>query len=193
VKKAALVQYAINPHMFMGTVQSDDARTAVATANVKSFIEKMNGHPYMVVSLDEVKANPQYAAAKATLEGYYTAPGMRYFTDDKGAEKAELTAEQATKLCADLGVDAVAIIYDSWGMQSAAMGFQMKARPVIFVNMYDKSGTKVWGDAVAETSDESMASPGGIIATDVDTVVKSFNEAFVMSLAELGKHVDAAK
>ena len=193
VKKAALVQYAINPHMLLGTVSSDEARVGTADANVKTFVEKMNGKPYEVMSLDEMKSKPGYAAGKDKLEGYYTANGMRFFTDESGASKAELPPDVAKKLCEDLGVDAVAIAYDSWGQVSTAMGFKAKAKPVTFVNMYDKTGTRVWGDVESSESEDSMAAPGGIIATDVATVVKTFNQSFSTSMDEFGKRIATAK
>ncbi len=192
VTRLALVQYAVNPHIMMGTVNSDEAHFGVANANVKSFVDKMNGKPFSVMPIEEMKANPGYTGS-AALDGYFTAPGMKFFTDDKGASKAELSADTAKQLCAALNVDAVAIIYDSWGQQSAAMGFQAKASPVTFASIYDKTGSRIFSDVVHSTSDESMASPGGIIATDVATVVKSFNEAFNMSLDEMVKHINGAK
>src|SRR5688572_30453871 len=83
VKKAALVHYALNPRLFLGTTQSDDARAQSADANVKAFLERMNGGAFSYVGLDELKGNAGYQAlGKDKLDGYYTAPGMRFLVED---------------------------------------------------------------------------------------------------------------
>jgi len=189
VKKAALVQYAVNPHMLLGTPSTDDVRNGAPEANVASFIKEMNGKPYELMPTAEMIANPGYASGAEKLEGYFTAKGMRYFGDSKAVEEATLTPDQAKKLCADLGVDAVIAVYESWGQVSRAMGFKAAARSYFFVNMYDKNGTRIWGDFVGGEAEESVAAPGGIFATDKDSMIANFNAAFVAATKEMSAHL----
>jgi hypothetical protein len=189
VKKAALVQYAVNPHMLLGTPSADDVRNGTPERNVASFIKEMNGKPYQLVPTAEMIANPGYVTAPDKLEGYHTAKGMRFFGDSTAAQEASLTPEQAKKLCADLGVDAVIAVYESWGQVSRAMGFKAAVRSYFFVNMYDKNGTRIWGDLVSGESEESVAAPGGVFATDPESMMGLFNAAFVTATKELSAHL----
>lgn len=189
VKKAALVQYAVNPHMLLGTPSADDVRNGTPERNVASFLKEMNGKPYQLMPTAEMIANPGYATGAEKLEGYHTAKGMRFFGDSKAAEEATLTPDQAKKLCADLGVDAVIAVYESWGQVSRAMGFKAAARSYFFVNMYDKNGTRIWGDFVGGESEESVAAPGGIFATDPESMIANFNAAFLAAAKEMSEHL----
>ncbi len=191
VKKAALVQYAINPHLFLGTLNAADVKQREAAANIDALGKMLGGKGVTVVSLQELTGNSQYTAdSQAELKGYYTAPGMRFITDAEGAEKATLTPDVAKKLCADLGVDAVAIAYESWGLQPYAMGFKSHARPTIVINMFDKTGARVWGDIATGISDEGMASPGGVVSSSVDEAVKTFTQGSSAAIQEMVSHIN---
>lgn len=186
LKRVAVVQHAINPHMLLGTANVPEAKTQTAEENVKTFVKEFSGSRYEVVPLEELKANPAYTAAgTAELEGYYTAPGMRFVTGEDTVEKATLTPEAAKKLAEDLRVDAVAVVYESWGTQPYALGFKAKAYSVFVINMYDRNGVRVWGDVAAGESEEGMATPGGIIATELANVVLNFNQSYKAALGTM--------
>ncbi|MHB8873229.1 MAG: hypothetical protein ACYC8T_06035 [Myxococcaceae bacterium] len=193
VKKAAVVQYAINPAQMLGTAMSDDVRMATAERNVASFLKEMNGKPYELMPLADVIANDGYkAAGKDAEEHFYTAKGMRFFSPDLGAlMQATLAPDEAKKLCAALGVDAVVTMFDAWGQRSAGMGFQARANNTYYVNMYDKNGTRVWGDVVMGLADNSVAAPAGIIATDPESMIANHNEAFGFAMKDLAEHLAA--
>ncbi|MGQ0508093.1 MAG: hypothetical protein ACT4TC_22570 [Myxococcaceae bacterium] len=194
VKKAALVQYALNPRLFLGTTQSDEARQQSAEANGKTFIEKMNGMHYTFLTIDELKGNPAYQSmGKDKLDGYYTTPGMRFLAEDRANDRAELTPEQAKELCEKLGVDAVVAVAESWSLQPYAMGFRAKANSVLTLNMYDKSGERIWGDVAAAESDEGMAYTGGVVSTDVPTVVLNAKQSFANGVEEMKKKATAVQ
>src|SRR5687767_4833516 len=48
VKKVAVVQYAINPHILMGVVNDENAKLEVAKANVETFGKEL-GNTYQIV------------------------------------------------------------------------------------------------------------------------------------------------
>ena len=53
----------------------------------------------------------------------------------------------------------------------------------------DKTGARIWEDDVRENSEEGMATPAGIISTDVKNLVLNFNQSFKASMATLQQHI----
>src|SRR4051794_39921020 len=80
VKKVAVVQYAINPHMLLGPAAVDDAKFNVAAKNVETFGKEL-GNTYQVIPAADVLANAGYTGAggKPQWDGYYSGKGMHYF------------------------------------------------------------------------------------------------------------------
>jgi hypothetical protein len=192
VKKVALVQYAINPHMLLGPAAVDDAKFNVAAKNVESFGKEL-GNTYQVVPSADLLANPAYTGGgKDKWDGYYSGKGMHYFSaDEDSLTQATLTPDVAKKLCETLGVDGVVAIYDSWNIQTFAMGFKGHSLPQYTINMYDKDGTRVWGGPVSGESETDFATPGGVISTDVDTWAKANNESFTVALTQVKTNIGA--
>ncbi len=184
VKKAALVHYALNPRLYLGTTQSDEARAGSAEANVKAFLERMNGGAFGYVPLEELKANAGYQSlGKDKIEHYYTAPGMRFLVDDpRMNERGELPPEVAKAACEKLGVDAVVAVADSWSLAPYALGFRTKIVSTIWLNMYDKNGERIWGDVANGESEEGMSYTAGVVSTDVATVVLNSKQAVAAAL-----------
>ena len=186
VKKVALVQYAINPYLLVGTVNAAEVKTKAATADFASFGKILGAKGLTVMPLEEMTAKAGYVSAgDATLAGYFTAPGLRYLTGRAGVETATLTPAAAQKLCADLGVDAVALAYGSWDLDFYALGFKAHAMPTITVNLFDKTGARVWGDQASGTSGDGVASPGGIIADSVDNTTAIFSQGFTAAITQM--------
>jgi hypothetical protein len=191
VKKVALVQHVINPHLLLGTANSDEAKLGTAEKDFEVLTKEM-ASSYAVTPLAEMTANPAYTGAggKAAWEGYYSAKGAAYFSaDEETLQSATIPAETAKKLCEGLGVDAVAVIYESWGIQSYAMGFRAKSRNAYVMNMFDKTGARVWGDVVWGESEEGMPLAVGVLATDVPTYVLNNTQAFTAALKEANEHI----
>jgi hypothetical protein len=191
VKKAALVQFALNPHLLLGTPTSDDVRAAAADHDANAFVAAMSGKPYQLVPLAELTAQPAYAAeGRDKWDGYYTGKGMRFSsTDEDALQHATLAPDQAQRLCNEVGVDAVVVVYESWGERSAAMGFQMVAANAYWVNMYDKNGVRVWGDVVRGGSDDGVPSPGGIISIDQANFITTWGQALTAAMNDLAAHL----
>jgi hypothetical protein len=191
VKKVALVQYAINPHFLLGTASSDDARIGTAEKAWETFGKEM-ANQYQVMPFSEMVANAAYGSAggKPAVEGYYSAKGAQYFSPDTDTlEAGTIPADTAKKLCETLGVDAVAVAYESWGMESYALGFKAHSRNGYVINLFDKNGTRVWGDVVWGTSEEGFATPGGVIATDVPNYLLNNTQAMTVALKEANDHI----
>lgn len=191
VKKVALVQHAINPHFLMGTANSDEAKTVTAEKNYEVITKEM-APSYAVLPLAEMTGNAAYTGAggKDKWDGYYSAKGAMFFSpDEEQLEAATIPADTAKKLCEGLGVDAVAVIYESWGIESYALGFRAHSRNGYVMNMFDKNGAKVWGDVVWGTSEEGMGLTAGIISTDVATYVLNNGQAFGAALKEAQEHI----
>jgi hypothetical protein len=193
VKKVAVVQYAINPHMLLGPAAQEDAKLNVVARNVETF-QKELGNTYQVIPATEVLANPAYATCggKPEWEGFYSGKGMHYFSaDEDSLTNARLNPDVAKKLCEALGVDAVVAVYDSWGVQPFAMGFKGHALTQYSINMFDKSGARVWGGAVTGESDTDFPTPGGAISTEVDVWTQANNEAFTIALSQVKTNIGA--
>lgn len=191
VKKVALVQVAINPHFLLGTANSDEAKWETAVKDWEVFGKEMAG-AYTVMPLAEMTANAAYTGAggKAAWEGYYTAKGAMFFSaDEDSLQAATLTPDVAKKLCEGLGVDGVATMYESWGIESYALGFRAHSRNGYVMNVYDKNGTRVWGDVVWGTSEEGMGLTGGIISTDVPGYVLNNGQALTAALKDANAHI----
>ena len=194
VKKVAVVSYVINPHIMLGTASADEAKWDVAAKNVASYVKVMTAGDMMVVPAEEVIASEKYKAmGKETVDGYYTAKGMRFFSDAREElEGALIPPDTAKALAEGLGVDGVIVIYDSWGLESYAFGFRGKTNNTYSFALFDKSGTKVYSDTIyGAKSEEGFALAGGVISTDVATWVLNNNQSFESALttakAKLGK------
>lgn len=191
VKKVAVVQHAINPHFLLGTANAEEAKPATVEKNFEVITKEMAGS-YAVMPLAEMVANPAYTGAggKTAWEGYFSAKGAAFFSPDEDTlQAATITADTAKKLCEGLAVDAVVVIYESWGIESYALGFRAKSRNGYVMNMFDKNGTKVWGDVVWGTSEEGMSLTAGVISTDVPTYVLNNGQAFTAALKEANEHI----
>lgn len=191
VKKVALVQVAINPHFLLGTANADEAKWDTAAKDWEVFTKEMAGS-FAVMPLAEMIANPAYTGAggKASWDGFYTAKGAMFFSPDEDTLRAgTLTPDVAKKLCEGLGVDGVASVYESWAIESYALGFRAHSRNGYVINLYDKNGTRVWGDVVWGTSEEGMGLTGGVISTDVATYVLNNGQSFTAALAAANKHI----
>jgi hypothetical protein len=186
VKKVALVQYAINPHFLLGTPNADESKWDTAESNIAIFAKEL-GSGWQVMPKAEMIANPAYtAASKELVDGWYTAKGMRFFSDQrKELTMAMLTPDQAKSLAAGLGVDAVAVIADSWGIDSAF--FTGHTNNDYVISLYAADGTLIYTDAAYRNrSDEGFAvPPGGAVATDVPKWVLNNNQSFTAAVAQL--------
>jgi hypothetical protein len=193
VKKVALVQYAINPHILLGPAAVDDAKFNIAAKNVETFGKEL-GNTYQIIPAADVLANAGYTGAggKPAWDGYYSGKGMHYFSaDEDSLTQATLPPDVAKKLCEALGVDGVVAVYDSWGVQTFAMGFQGHSLPSYTINMFDKDGNRVWGGQVSGESETSFATPGGVISTDVEVWTKANNESFTVALSQVKTNIGA--
>ena len=193
VKKVAVVQYAINPHMLLGPVQDENSKLNVTTTNLDTFAKEL-GNTYQVIPAADVLANAGYTGAggKPTWDGYYSGKGMHYFSaDEDSLTQATIAPDVAKKLCEALGVDGVVAIYDSWNIQTFAMGFKGHTMPRYTINLFDKDGARVWGGEVSGESETDFATPGGVIASDVETWTKANGESFKVALGQVKTNIGA--
>ena len=191
VKKVALVQWALNPHILLGTANDETGRVTDATNAWETF-GKLMGNSYQVMPLAEMTANAAYTGAggKAAWDGYFTAKGAMFFSADvETLEAGTIPADTAKKLCEGLGVDAVVGAYEGWGTQPGFGGFTSTSNNSYVMNMFDKNGVKIWGDVVWGQSEESFGTPGGIISADMPTWLKSNTQALTAALTEANKHL----
>jgi hypothetical protein len=191
LKRLALVQYGGNTGIQMGTANVPEAQTEIATTNYAIFVEKMNGHPYQVLPMSAVISNATYkSVGKAEFQGFYTAPGLRFLsTSEDAINDAQIGGPLAAKLCEALKVDAVAVLSERWALTPYAMGFKSYASPVIAVVVYDHTGARIFEDDAREDSQEGMATPAGVVSTDVKNLVLNFNQSFRASMASLQQHI----
>jgi len=195
VKKVALVQYAINPHILMGVAAEENAKLEVAKTNVETFGKEL-GNTYQIVPAGELLANPAYTGAggKPTWEGYYSGQGMHYFSpDEESLTNATLPPDVAKKLCEALGVDGVVAVYDSWIIQQFGfMNLKAHTLPRYTINLFDKDGNRVWGGTVSgESQTELDTPPGGAVAAGVDMWAKANGESFTVAMQQVKANIGA--
>ncbi|MBL8951831.1 MAG: hypothetical protein JNK82_13700 [Myxococcaceae bacterium] len=195
VKKVAVVQYAINPHILVGIPNDENAKLEVAKLNVETFGKEL-GNTYQIVPASEVLANAAYTGAggKPTWEGYYSATGMHYFSpDEEQLKNATLPPDVAKKLCEALGVDGVVAIYDSWVIQQFGfMNLKAHTVPRYTINLFDKDGNRVWGGILSgESTTELDTPPGGAVTGTVDTWAKANNESFTIAMSQVKTSIGA--
>ena len=194
VKKVALVQYAINPHFVLGTPSSDEARITSATQAWDTYTKVM-ANQYQVMPFAEMSANAAYTGAggKAAWDGYYTAKGAQFFSADTDTlEAATIPADTAKKLAEALGADGVLVVYEGWGISQFAMGFKGHSNNAYVINLFDKTGARVWGDVVwGEADGDGFATPGGVVSCDLPTYLSDNSKAMTVALTEAQAHISA--
>ena len=95
VKKAAVVQYALNPSVILGTTNSAEARQKSADANAAQVAARLAGLGFEVVSLEQVKNTDGYKSLGSdSVKGYVLPEGSRVF-NTKDTRTAGLTPEEA--------------------------------------------------------------------------------------------------
>jgi hypothetical protein len=118
-------------------------------------LPKVNGVPYPVFS----KSNDDVIAAK-------------------------LTPEQAKKLCADLQVDAVVVVYSEWAW---AMGHFVPTKRALakdVVAVWDRSGNLVFFKRVDETGDGVIGGPYGPVVVN-DGTIKQWGGAYLKAFDQI--------
>jgi hypothetical protein len=120
---------------------------------------------------------------------WYSAAGLR-FLDEGHLGTGELSEEVAKKLCADLGVDAVVTLSNSWGTGLGSI-FHSTAENIYRVDAYDRDGTRVWSDVVQGLSRSEYAVPlNGAIESDDATWKAVQDEAFASALKGFKRHLE---
>jgi hypothetical protein len=188
VKRIALVQYVINPHLTMGYTVSDNAKVIPATSDIEVF-SRMLSERFQVMAPFEVVSNPDYQAlGKDKVDGWYTAAGMR-IVDDRHLKQGHIDREVAIRLCAALKVDAVVAITNSWGEGLAGV-FQATARNIYALSAYDTDGEKIWSDTVYGLSQHTFGTPPGGVISDDASWAQLQGEAFAGAVDQFKRHLE---
>ena len=192
VKKVALVQYVINPHIVLGTPANEDARVGTATA-AWDIYAKVMANQHVTTPFADMTANAAYSGAggKTAWEGYYTAKGAQFFSADVDTlESATIPADTAKKLAEGLGVDGVVVVYEGWGTAPFAFGFKAHSRNAYVINLFDKTGARVWGDVVwGEADGEGFATPGGVVSCELPIYLADNAKAMTVALNDAQNHI----
>ncbi len=183
VRRLAIVQYVINPHVYTGTLGISKVRNRVIETNIVTFGQLIAHRGWQLMPLAEVVSARVYQSGQVALPGYFTMTGMRFFTGAERVEQAMLDPTTASTLCDYLGVDAVVAIYDSYELIDNGPPFVPKssANSKIVLNAYDRSGAVIWSDNAQIPSPTTMwaGGPTGIaVAASPDVVVQAFRESF---------------
>lgn len=193
VKKAAVVQYALNPSVILGTTNSAEARQKSADANSAQVAAKLAGLGFEIISLEQVKNTDGYKSLGSdSVKGYYLPEGSRVF-NTKDTRTAGLTPEEAKALCAALGVDAVITATENWSLQQRAMGFKGVLSSGLIVAMYDKDGVPVFKNYAQQPAEQSFPLAAGVVSGSVDMVRASAEDSVGKSLAVINAALTKAK
>ncbi|MBU8895956.1 hypothetical protein DRW03_05015 [Corallococcus sp. H22C18031201] len=194
VKRIAIVQHAVDPNGLRGATHLLEAKTRTAEANVKTFARMWTEGRYEVVPLDVVTAHPVYVSVSTPeVAGYYTAPGMRFVTGRQAVESTTLAPEMARTLATALDVDAVAVIYERWSLSTEVVGIRSRAFSTLVVTVYGRDGAPVWTDEAFGESEATLATPGGVVATELPALVLAFNQSCAAALDVMQRRLAAAR
>jgi hypothetical protein len=101
---------------------------------------------------------------------------------------AKLTPAVAKKLCADLQVDAVVVVYSEWAW---AMGHFVPTKRALakdVVSVWDRSGNLVFNKRVDETGDGVIGGPYGPIVVNEGTI-KQWGGAYTKAFDQIAQEM----
>ena len=142
-----------------GFIHSPSYRNVGVKNELGLMLPKVNGMPFAVFS----KNNDDVIAAK-------------------------LTPEQARKLCADLHVDAVVVVYSEWAWAQGHFVPTRRALAKDVVSVWDRSGNLVFNKRIDETGDGVIGGPFGPIVVNDGTIKQwagAYNKAFEQIALEM--------
>lgn len=97
---------------------------------------------------------------------------------------ARLTPEVAKKLCADLQVDAVVVVYSEWAWAQGHFVPTKRALAKDVVTVWDRSGNLVFSKRVDETGSGVLGGPYSPIVVN-DGTIKQWGEAYIKALDQI--------
>jgi hypothetical protein len=97
---------------------------------------------------------------------------------------AKLTPEVAKKLCADLQVDAVVVVYSEWAWAQGHFVPTKRALAKDVVTVWDRSGNLVFSKRVDETGSGVLGGPYSPIVVNEGTI-KQWGEAYIKALDQV--------
>jgi hypothetical protein len=120
---------------------------------------------------------------------------MRLPAESKAWEQSVLPAPTAQQLAEALGVDAVVVVSENWGTRTRG-GFGGFVRVAfasgVFIQLIGKDGVQIWADTANESSNEGLASVGGIL-TSPDGVQQNATESVSASLDKMRERLANAR
>jgi len=110
---------------------------------------------------------------------------MVYFSkEEDDVEDGLLTSEVAKKLCADLQVDAVVLVYSEWSAKVDRFVPLGRASVENRVTVWGRNGNKVFEEQVQVSGDDVIGT-GALVALNAGTMKKDWTVAYGKSLDEV--------
>lgn len=196
IKKVAVVSLTIDAAHLRASVRDDSIQNLLATTSdnlvrvtetklagimkvsrIAEFIDKP-GYRNAGVKAVAVKGDTDFMNPKVNGKSM-----VMFSKDDDDVVDGVLTHETAKKLCAELNVDGVVLIYSEW---SGTMGHfvpLMKADTANIVTMWDKRGELVFNKRV-DIAGENTLGGVGVMTVNAGTI-KEWSTAYGKSLDEI--------
>jgi hypothetical protein len=196
IKKVAVVSITISAAHLMASIRTESVQKLLATTSdnlVRVTEAKLAG----IMKVSKVAGfidNPGYrnagvkaVAAKGDLD--FMTPKVNgkamvmFSKEDDDVVDGVLTPEVAKKLCAELKVDGVILIYSEW---SGSMGHfvpLMKADTANIVTMWDKRGEQVFNKRVDVGGENTLGAVGAMVVNA--GTIKEWSTAYGKSLDEI--------
>ncbi len=111
-------------------------------------------------------------------------PVANFSRSEDDVVSANLTPEAAKKLCAELHVDAVVVVYSEWAW---AVGHFVPTRRALakdVVTVWDRNGNQVFSTRVDETGEGVLGGPYGPIIVNEGTI-KQWGGAYLKALDQI--------
>jgi hypothetical protein len=185
IRRVAVAQYGVYS-VLIGTVAEPETKAQAAQSHVERFAKAM-ADTWQVVPQVKLLAHPAYGPARAERDGWYTAPGMRFFADP-GDTSPERAAAPLQKLCKDLEVDAVVAVAEAWNIEAgqapgvARAQVDGLAHGFYFFSLFGCDGAPIWIDSADAVSADGVAMAGLAVITPRRQWVTATDQAFDRAL-----------
>lgn len=111
-------------------------------------------------------------------------PVANFSRSEDDVVAANLTPEVAKKLCAELQVDAVVVVYSEWAWAVGHFVPTKRALAKDVVSVWDRNGNQVFSSRVDETGEGVLGGPYGPVVVNESTI-KQWGGAYLKALDQI--------
>lgn len=190
IRKVAIVSLSVNGVPLEHSIRTKQVQTLVdgVLSKMVDVSEEKFSRIMQISHVASFVNNPAYRKEGVKNENSFIPAkvggnSMVLFADDKdGVRGGEIKPESARKLCADLHVDGVMLIYSDWDYQRGAFVPTVKAYTANIITLWDRDGSMVYKRRINEIGSDNLGV--GFARFVNDKTITEWKYAFEVSLNE---------